>query len=132
MSGNLSFEHYLSQSGLTMQLSGFSATITQPETNIDVTWTEDRQIQGGILEVSGFDVSDTVDVLAGVMAGSTFVPVGPPLALNLAVPPDGAIDTIVQTTKEVPGGVILRIVYKTSAPSPAARVGGYWRTWFKP
>jgi hypothetical protein len=140
-----SYEQFLAEaSGLSMQLSGFGAPITQPDQALDMTWPEERFLQGGIVEVKAFGVDDTFDVLAGYLnppaphpshnpgvAIGAFVQVGPALGVALRVPPDGVVDTIVQAVKSLPPQTVIRVLYHTSNPPPVPSpiVGGYWRTW---
>lgn len=95
-------------------MSGKKYDIATGTSNLDISFPEDRELQGAELFVVGNAIGDYIQVqlvhpLVGVVGT---------LAENLYVPPGGHIEVRGEATTSVPFGLIFRVVYTAVGTDP--------------
>jgi hypothetical protein len=113
----------LGKPGLKLCIKGtkFDAPINAT-TNDDVTFPQDREIQGSWLEVANHQPGDYVEMLVCLPDGTIVGQFGE----TVFIPPSGKIDQIVaEGTAPLPAGIKLRLAY-TAVNSGVTRVAYVW------
>lgn len=107
--------------------SGFMFTAAPNDvTNMDASWPDDRDVQGGYAEISGHESGDYANVVA--VHPVTGASLGHFLE-NVYVPPSGVIDIQGEGTTFIPAGVIFRIQYHATAAGGTRTLYFTVKTW---
>jgi hypothetical protein len=101
-----------------LRVEGFRQVCTlNGDTTLDISFPEEREIQGALLECRDFTDGDYVSMYAVHPVAGVLIQ----WANNVYVSPDGQLQYDAEDAKTVPAGIILRIVYHsvaTSGPQP--------------
>lgn len=112
--------------GRNVALSGHRQVCTvNAVTDLDITWDEEREIQGAEIQVKDFTDGDFVEAELRHPAVGMLVDFG-----KSYIKPDGCVSLEAESAKPVPAGLVIRIRYtSTAVDGPAPVMFADVKTW---